>query len=125
MGLKIITEKGPVTVYANERTTQNGGKFMSYSIGVASKDKDGNWINGYQECAFKKDAVVNNKMKINISNSFFTVYKDREGKPHNRLFIMEFDVVEQGEAPQQNGQGFSGEDFMNIPDNISEELPFQ
>lgn len=30
-----------------------------------------------------------------------------------------------GNAPQQNGQGFSGEDFMNIPDNISEELPFQ
>ena len=124
MGLKIITEKGPVTVYAKERATQNGGKFMSYSIGVASKDKDGNWINGYQECAFKKDAVVNNKMKINISNSFFTVYKDKEGKPHNRLFIMEFDVVEQGEVPQQNGQATGNENWMDIPSGIDESLPF-
>lgn len=124
MGLKITTDGRPVTVYANERTTQSGGKFMSYSIGVASKDKDGNWINGYQECAFKKDVVVNNKAKIDISNSFFTVYKDREGKPHNRLFIMEFDVVEQGEVPQQNGQATGNENWMDIPSDIEESLPF-
>lgn len=124
MGLKCVTDGRPVTVYANERTTQSGGKFMSYSIGVASKDKDGNWINGYQECAFKKDAVVNNKMKINISNSFFTVYKDKEGKPHNRLFIMEFDVVEQGEVPQHNTQATGNENWMEIPSDIEESLPF-
>ena len=30
-----------------------------------------------------------------------------------------------GNAPQQNGQGFNSDGFMNIPDGIDEELPFQ
>ena len=30
-----------------------------------------------------------------------------------------------GNAPQQNGQGFNPDGFMNIPDGIDEELPFQ
>ena len=124
MGLTVKTDGKPVTVYAKERQTQNGGKFTTYCLGVASKDKDGNWVNGFIDCQFKKDVVVNNKAKIDIRNSFFNV-SEYNGKKYVKLFIMEFDVVEQGEAPQQNGQGFSGEDFMNIPDNISEELPFQ
>ena len=123
MGLTVKTDGKPVTVYAKERQTQNGGKFATYCLGVASKDKDGNWVNGFIDCQFKKDVVVNNKAKIDINNSFYVV-SEYNGKKYVKLFIMEFDVVEQGEVPQQNGQGFSGEDFMSIPDNISEELPF-
>lgn len=124
MGLTVKTDGKPVTVYAKERQTQNGGKFTTYCLGVASKDKDGNWVNGFIDCQFKKNVVVNNKAKIDIRNSFFTVYKDREGKPHNRLFIMEFDVVEQGEVPQQNGQATGNENWMDIPSDIEESLPF-
>lgn len=122
MGLKCITEKGPVTVYAKERATQNGGKFTTYCIGVASKDKDGNWVNGFIDCQFKKDVVVNNKAKIEIGNSFFTV-SEYNGKKYSKLFITDFTVVDQGEV-QNAGQSVDADGFMNIPDGIDEELPF-
>lgn len=121
MGLKIITEKGPVTVFAKERATQNGGKFTTYCIGVASKDKAGNWVNGFIDCQFKKDVVVNNKAKIEISNSFYAV-SEYNSKKYTKLFITDFTVVDQGEVPPQ----VDGEDsFMSIPDGLDEELPFQ
>lgn len=122
MGLKITTDGKPVTVFKNERTTQNGGKFTTYSLAVASKDKDGNWVNGYIDAQFKKDVEVNNKAKINIGNAFYAVNKGKDGKNYIKLFVMEFDVVDQGEVP--NVAQASGEDFMSIPDNIDEELPF-
>lgn len=123
MGLKVVTEKGPVTVYAKERATQNGGKFTTYCIGVASKDKDGNWVNGFIDCQFKKDVVVNNKAKIEIGNSFFTV-SEYNGKKYTKLFITEFTVVEQGEVPQKNTQATGNENWMDIPSDIEESLPF-
>lgn len=122
MSLKCITEKGPVTVYAKERATQNGGKFTTYCVGVASKDKDGNWVNGFIDCNFKKDVVVNNKAKIEIGNSFFTV-SEYNGKKYTKLFITDFTIVEQGEA-QNVGQSVDADGFVNIPDGIDEELPF-
>lgn len=121
MGLKVVTAKGPVTVYAKERATQNGGKFTTYCVGVASKDKDGNWVNGFIDCQFKKDVVVNNKAKIEINNAFYNV-SEYNGKKYTKLFITDFTIVEQGEV--QNAGQTSGEDFMSIPDNIDEELPF-
>lgn len=122
MGLKITTDGKPVTVFKNERTTQNGGKFTTYSLAVASKDKDGNWVNGYIDAQFKKNVDVNNKAKINIGNAFYTVNKGKDGKNYIKLFVMEFDVVDQGEVP--NAAQASGADFMSIPDGIDEDVPF-
>ena len=44
MGLKISTDGKPVTVYRQDKTTQSGATYQQYSLGVASKDKDGNWV---------------------------------------------------------------------------------
>ena len=126
MGLKIITEQTPVTVYVNERQTQNG-TFKTYSIGVSSKDKEGNWVNGFLPCNFRKGTEIANKSKISISNSFPTVrkYTDKAGTERTEIgiFVLDYEVVEGGQpqpAPASNNN-----DWLNIPDNLDDSsLPF-
>lgn len=123
MGLKVLTDGKPVTVYRKDRQTQNGGTFTTYTLGISSKDKDGNWVNGYLDCQFKKGVELYNKAKIEITNSFFTV-SDYQGKKYNKLFIMEFTVVEQGEGVQ-TPVAPANDDFMRIADGFDdEEMPF-
>ena len=99
MGLKVTTDGKPVSVYRNDKQTQYG-TFTTYSLGVSSKDKDGNWINGYVDCQFKKGVDIPNKSKINITNSFYTV-SEYQGKKYNKIFVMDYVIVEQGEVPKQ------------------------
>ena len=121
MGLKITTDGKPVTVYRQDKTTQSGVSYTQYSLGVASKDKDGNWVNGFLDCQFKKGVEVANKAKININNSFYTV-NEYNGKKYLKLFVLDFEMAEQGEAPQNNG---NGTEWMNIPDNLPDDsFPF-
>ena len=126
MGLKIITEQTPVTVYVNERQTQNG-TFKTYSIGVSSKDKDGNWVNGFLPCNFRKGTEIANKSKISISNSFPTVrkYTDKTGTERTEIgiFVLDYEVVEGGQ-PQPTAAS-NDNDWLNIPDNLDDSsLPF-
>lgn len=121
MGLKITTEQSPVMVFVNERQTQNGS-FKMYSIGVSSKDKDGNWVNGFIDCQFKKGVELNNKAKIEISNSFYTV-NEYNGKKYTKLFILDFTVVEDGEVSQPAPAPNGDMGFMNI-DTDMDSLPF-
>ena len=126
MGLKIITEQTPVTVYVNERQAQNG-TFKTYSIGVSSKDKDGNWVNGFLPCNFRKGTEIANKSKINISNSFPTVrkYTDKTGIERTEIgiFVLDYEVVEGGQ-PQPTATS-NDNDWLNIPDNLDDSsLPF-
>lgn len=123
MGLKVTTDGKAVTVYVKEKQTQNGGTFKTYSIAVASKYKDGNWINGYLDCQFKKaDAdKISNKCKINITNSFYTV-NEYNGNKYLKLFVLDFDVAEQGEVKPVVALDADG--FMNIPDGLEDDMPF-
>ena len=126
MGLKIITEQTPVTVYVNERQTQNG-TFKTYSIGVSSKDKEGNWVNGFLPCNFRKGTEIANKSKISISNSFPTVrkYTDKTGTERTEIgiFVLDYEVVEGGQ-PQPTAAS-NDNDWLNIPDNLDDSsLPF-
>ena len=126
MGLKIVTEQTPVTVYVNERQTQNG-TFKTYSIGVSSKDKDGNWVNGFLPCNFRKGTEIANKSKISISNSFPTVrkYTDKTGTERTEIgiFVLDYEVVEGGQP--QTTAASNNNDWLNIPDNLDDSsLPF-
>lgn len=121
MGLKTVTDGKAVTVYRKDRDTQNGGKFTTYCIGIASKDKEGNWVNGFIDCQFKKGVEVNNKAKIEITNSFYTV-SEYNGKKYTKLFILDFTVTEDGEVPVSQEE--IDMSFMTIPDEVSDMLPF-
>ena len=120
MGLIVTTDGKPVTVYVNEKQAQSGNAFKTYSISVASKDRDGNWVNGYLDCQFKKaDAErISNKCKIEISKSFYTV-NEYNGKKYLKLFVLDFNVVEDGQTSQNNGG------WMDVPDFGADELPFE
>lgn len=121
MGLKTVTDNKPVTVYRQDKTSNNGVAYTQYSLGVSSKDKDGNWVNGFLDCQFKKGTDIPNKAKIEITNSFYTVSEYNE-KKYLKLFVLDFNIVEGGNQPAPTP---SGDDFMSIPDDVSDSgLPF-
>lgn len=122
MGVKLLTDDRSVTIFRKDKQTSNGGTFATYCMGISSKDKDGNWINGYLDVAFRKDVSVNNKAKINIKNAFPTVRKYND-KTYITWMITDFDVVDNGEVPQPAPHP-NDDGFMNIPDGIEESLPF-
>ena len=122
MGLKIITDdRGPVTVFRQDKTSSAGNPYQQYSLGVSSKDKDGNWINGFINCQFKKDVEVANKAKIKINNAFYNV-TESNGTKYYKVFIMDFEVVEPGEGQPPKAPDTS---FMEIPDSAMDGLPFK
>lgn len=123
MGLVVTTDEKEIKIYRKDRQTQAGGTFATYSIKIASKKKDGNWVNGFIDVAFKKDVEVVDKSVIKINKAFFTA-NEYNGKSYVKLMITDFDVVEEGEAPQPPAD-IPTEDFINIPDGELDELvPF-
>lgn len=118
MGLVVKTDGKPVTVYRQDKTSGSGVAYQQYSLGVASKDKDGNWVNGFVECQFKKGVDIPNKSKINIKNAFYIV-SEYNGKKYYKIFIMEYEMEEAGASPVQ----VDAAGFMSV-DAIDEELPF-
>jgi len=72
------------------------GKPM-YKIGLSKKDKNGNYINGYMLCSFKKDTDIPNKSYINIKQAWVDFYlKDKETVPF--IFINDFELIKEEEA---------------------------
>lgn len=117
MGLIVKTDDKGVKIYANERESANG-KFMTYSMGVNKKDQNGNWVNGYLPCTFKKGVSVPNKSKIKINSSFF--YPQKSGdRSFVKLMITDFDILEGGETAAQDA-----DEFMKIPEDANDEVPF-
>lgn len=121
MGLTVTSDDKGVKVYVKEREW-SGGSFKVYSLGISSKDKDGNWINGYLDAEFKKaDAdKITNKCKIKINNSWYKT-TESNGKKYNKIFVNDFEVLEDGEGDEV----VSLDEFMKIPENVGEELPFK
>ena len=108
MGLIIKTDDRPVMVFRDDK-----GQFPRYSLGISSKAPDGEWINGYIPCKFKKGIEVENMTKIKINNSFYTASKG-EKYVFTSLMITDFEKVDEEK-----------DDFMAIPEGIQEELPFK
>lgn len=117
MGLIVSTDDKGVKVYAKEKEGAHG-KFMTYTLGVNSKNKDGEWANGYINCKFKKDVSVANKTKIKIKSAFFVATKSG-GKSYTHLMITDFDILEAGETASD-----SADEFMKIPEGVEDEVPF-
>ena len=117
MGLIVTTDDNGVKIYAHEKESANG-KFTSYSLGINSKNQNGDWVSGFISCRFKKGVSVANKTKIKIKKAFFVASKGGE-KSYTHLMITDFDVLEPGETPAQEA-----DEFMKIPDSVDDEVPF-
>lgn len=87
-----ITNDYPVTIFRND--TQYG---PFYKVGISKKDINGNYINGYKDCRFKKEVQLENKTKIYIKKAWLDFYvKDK--KTIDYIFISEFETVEDTKA---------------------------
>jgi len=114
MGLIVRTDDKGVRVFANEKEGAYG-KFMSYSVGVSTKNQSGEWVNGRIFCKFKKGVTVTNKTKIKINSGFFTPTKGGAVQ----LMITDFEVLEAGILASD-----TADEFMKIPEGVDDETPF-
>lgn len=112
-------------IYRKDRTSQAGNAYTTYSTKINSKDKDGNWQSVFITVRFKKGVEVNNKADIKVNNAFFGV-DTYNGNSTLTMIITDFEVVADGVSADANAgsQVNVDTDFMNIPDGIAEELPF-
>lgn len=68
-----------------------------YKIGLSKKDINGNYINGYMLCSFKKGTDIPDKSFINIKNGWVDFYlKDKETIPF--IFINDYEIVKDVEV---------------------------
>lgn len=107
----------PIMIFKNE---YEGKPY--YSLGLSKKMQDGNYLNGYIPCQFKKNVEIDNKKKIYIKNAWLTFYiKDKKTIPY--IFINEFEYVEAAikEAKKETDPFKEFADEIEITD---EDLPF-
>ena len=131
MGLKIVTDDRPVKIIRKDKVSAAGNAYTQYSAMVASKDKYGNWHNGFIDVSFKYGVSVDNKAQIAIKNAF-PVVSEYNGKTSVKWMITEFDVIVPGEcnaaptnASKGNGMTTDADGFLQINADIDlEELPF-
>lgn len=84
--MKLINQY-PVKIFENE---YEGKKY--YKMGLSKKDVNGNYVNGYIDCRFRKDAEVDTSKKIYLQDCWLDFYvKDKITKLY--VFINKFDYV--------------------------------
>ena len=116
MGLIVKTDSKPVTVVRQDKTSSAGNAYTQYSLMVSSKNTDGAWVSGFIDAQFKKGVDIANKTKINITNAFYTV-NEYNGKKYTKIFVLEYDVAESGEAPKTDS-------FVDVDLDGIQGLPF-
>lgn len=77
----------------------DNGTLTSYSIGISAKDKDGNYINGYQPVRFKKGIKVPDRSVINYK-AFPTAVKGKD-KPFVIWQILEYTMADEMASPTE------------------------
>ena len=118
MGLKIISDDKPVKVIRKDGTSKAGNPYTMYSLMYSFKVGD-EWKNGFIDAGFKKGVDLANKSKIIIKDAFLTG-TEFNGTTKPKIIVMDFDVLEGGDAPKPADDGA----WMNIPDGIDAESPF-
>ena len=116
---KYVFER-PIMIFANE---YNGNIYYKFS--QSKKDIDGNYINAYKDCKFKKDVEIPNKTLIKPLQAWESFYQ-KDGKTYWYVFINEFEIVEKKE--ESDLEEIDLDDILNsTPSDIdidSSELPF-
>lgn len=120
--MKIIHEY-PVKVFVND---YEGNKY--YRLGLSKKDINGNYVNGYIDCRFRKGVEVDTTKKIYLQDCWLDYYvKDKITKHY--IFINKFEYVgdvikETKEEPKEESDPFEefGEENKVELDDL--DLPF-
>ena len=119
MGLIISTDEKGIKVIRKDGTSKAGNPYTMYSLMYSFKVGE-EWKNGFIDAGFKKGVDLANKSKILIKDAFLTG-SEFNGTTKPKIIVMDFDVLEGGEPqPKPADDGA----WMNIPDGIENELPF-
>lgn len=124
-----ISNEYPVRIF---KTIKDDNVF--YSMGLAKKDINGEWLNGFITCKFKKGVEVDHKSKIYIKSAFLTFYLRKEEKDGVKVnvtvpyvFISEFETVEEtieAAKVEETATEDPYEDFGNEVTLDEYDLPF-
>jgi len=119
--MKIVNDRN-VKVFAND---YNGKRL--YSIGLSKKDTNGEYVNGYMSCRFKKDVELNNKATIAIKDAWLDFYlSNKRTIPY--IFINDFELIDKGEEKQDIQQNEVEKDpyekMGDIVELTDDDLPF-
>lgn len=112
-----IENKYPVTIFKREN---DYGTF--YSLGLSKKNMDGEYVNGYMDCRFKKGVTLDNQTRIYIKNAWLDFYlKDK--RTNTYIFISDFELADKEETKEDVyanfGSSITAEQIDEMPD-----LPF-
>lgn len=83
---------GKCTIYAKEYN----GKVL-YSTKISQKNINGEWESMFINVQFPKNTNISDKTKIEVIKGFEGFYKDKNGLPHIKYIIQEFNVEEKKE----------------------------
>ena len=92
---KVVFDR-PVMIFRSEYYGR-----VFYSYGLSKKDRDGEYINGYMSCKFRKDIDIPNKTLIKVNDAWQDFYISKNGRTVNSVFINEFDYVENQESDEK------------------------
>lgn len=82
-----IESKQPYTVFRNDYN-----QYTFYKLGISKKNANGEWVNGYIRCKFKKDVVLENKTRIYLKKAWLSFdLKEKETIPF--VFVSEFETI--------------------------------
>jgi len=111
-----ISNEYPIMIFRNE---YDGNVY--YKTSLSKKDINGNYINGYIQCKFKKGVEIENKTNIYIKKAFLSFYNKNDATiPY--IFISEFETIDEViEKTQTKSVETIKQDEIIIDEN---ELPF-
>ena len=117
MGMIISTDEKGIKVIRKDGTSKAGNPYTMYSLMYSFKVGE-EWKNGFIDAGFKKGVDLSNKSKIIIKDAFLTG-TEFNGTTKPKIIVMDFDVLEGGDAPKP-----SADDFLMVTDDMQEEMPF-
>lgn len=99
--------------------------FGTLSDGIKTGENNGQaiwendyWYTSFCGKAYEKAMTLTNKTRISVTEmNIRNIYSKNTKKSYPQITVTDFDIL------SQNPQGVN-EEFMSIPDDINEELPF-
>lgn len=91
-----------------------------YSIAISKKNQNGEYERMYVQIQLPKEAVIENKTIIEITNGFLSFYNTKDGLPKLKIVVMEYTTDEEEKYKKEEREAIQNEeDYFT-----SESLPF-
>lgn len=98
---------GEIMIFKNE---------YGFSTSISRKNQNGEYEKMYLSVQLPKGVELENKTKINITKSFLSFYKNKQGLPQIKVVVMEYKTDEEVQEREaiQNEQNYNY-DFGQLP----------